>query len=98
MSKRLLRACATNSWYFDSGCFRHMRGDKNILVNYKFVSDRLLTFTDGVKGRVLGNGTLNIEGFLRLKKVMHVEGLKANLINISQICDMDLNVHLSREK
>ena len=25
-----LRTCATNSWYFDSGCSRHMTGNKDI--------------------------------------------------------------------
>ena len=29
---------------------------------------------------------------------MLVEGLKANLISISQICDLGLNVHFTREK
>ena len=93
-----LRACAANSQYLDSGRSRYMIGDKSILVNYKSVFDGLVTFRDGVQGKVLGKGTLSIDGFPKLKKVMHVEGLKANLINISQICDLDLNVHFNYEK
>ena len=64
-----------------------MTSDKSILVNYKSISDRLVTFDDGVQCEVLRKGTLNIEGFSKLKKVMHVKGLKDNLISISQICD-----------
>ena len=43
-----LKICATNSWYFDSGCSRHMTGDKNILVDYKHLSEGLVTFGDGI--------------------------------------------------
>ena len=64
-----LKACATNSWYFDSGCSRHMTGDKSILVNHKSVSDGLVTFGDSVQGKILGNETLNIEGFPKLKRL-----------------------------
>ena len=92
-----LRACATNSWYFNNKWSGHMTGDKSILVNYKHVSDGLVTFDDRVKGRVLVKRTLTIN-FPRLKKVMHVEGVKANLISISEICDLNLNVHFIHEK
>ena len=88
-----LRACATNPWYFDSGCSRHMTDNKSILVNYKSMSDGLVTFSDGVQGKVFRNETLNIEGFPKFKKVMYVEGLKANLISIIQICDLGLNMY-----
>ena len=64
-----LRACATNSWYFDSDCSRHMTGDKSILVNYKSVSDGFVTFGDGVQGKILEKGTLNIEGLPKLKRL-----------------------------
>ena len=30
--------------------------------------------------------------------MLYVDGLKANLISISQICDLDLNVNFNREK
>ena len=42
VSYTCLRACATNAWYFDSGCSRHMTGDKNILVDYKLLSEGLV--------------------------------------------------------
>ena len=39
-----------------------------------------------------------MKGFPRLESVLHVDGLKANLISISQICDLDLHVNFTREK
>ena len=93
-----LRTCATNSWYFDSECSKHMTGDKDILVDYKPLSEGLVTFGDGVTARVLRRGTLNVDGFPRFKNVLHVDGLKVNLISISQICDLNLNVKFYREK
>lgn len=30
------RTDSVNSWYFDSGCSKHMTGDKDILSNLKY--------------------------------------------------------------
>ena len=46
------RTCETSSWYFDSGCSRHMIGDKSIFMDYKPLSEGLVTFGDGVTVRV----------------------------------------------
>ena len=37
-------------------------------------------------------GTVDILGLLVFEDVWHVDGLKANLLNINQICDNRLNV------
>ena len=68
------------------------------MIDYKSVLNRQVTFGDGVQGRVLGKGTFNMEGFPRLEGVLHVDGLKANLISISQIFYLDLHVNFTREK
>ena len=57
-----------------------------------------MTSGDRVEGSVLGKWTLNMEGFPRLKDVLHVDGLRANLISISQICDLNRNVNFTNEK
>ena len=93
-----LRICATNSWYFDSSCSKHMTNNQNILVDYKSISDGLVTFGDGVTRRVLSKGTLNVEGFPRLKDVLHVNRLKVNLISISQLLDLKFNVNFTCDK
>ena len=95
---KCLRTCATNAWYFDNGYSRYMTGNKDILVDYKPLSEGLVTFGDGVTTRVLGKGTLNVENFSQFKNILHIDGLKTNLISISQICDLNLNVNFNREK
>ena len=45
-----LRTCTTYSWYFDSGCSKHMTGNQNILTYYKSISSGRVTFGDGVQG------------------------------------------------
>ena len=47
------KAYATNTWYFDNGCSRHMTGDKNILIDYQGMLDGYVTFGDGLKEKVL---------------------------------------------
>ena len=75
-----------------------MTGDKDILLDYKPLSEGLVTFGDGVTTRVLGRGILNVENFPQFKNILHVHGLNANLISINQIYDLNLNVNFDREK
>ena len=42
--------------------------------------------------------SLNVLGLLKLRNVLFVNGLKANLINISQLCDQDLLVRFTKDK
>ena len=58
ISYTCLRTCATNSLYFHNGCSRHMTGNKDILVNYKPLSECWVTFGDSVTTRVLGRGMI----------------------------------------
>ena len=46
---------------------------KKYLKSYQSVSKRHVSFGDGVKGHVLGKGTLDVDGLPRLKSVFHVE-------------------------
>lgn len=49
-----------------------------------------------MKNKIVGIVTLNVEGMHKLKNVLHVEGMKANLISISQMCDEDLIVYVDK--
>lgn len=87
MSFTSLRGCITNFLYFDSDCSRRMIVDRSALINYKECGREYVTFTDGIKRRQVGKGTLNVEGFSLLENFLHIEYLKAKLLSISQICD-----------
>ena len=67
-----------------------MTDERDFLKVYRNVVEGQVSFGDGAKRRVLREETLNIDGLSRLKSVIHVEGLKANLISISQLCDQNL--------
>ena len=75
-----------------------MIGDKSSLVNDKPESDGFMTSGDGVNKRVLRKGALNIGGFQKFKNVLHMDGLMANLISISQICELNLHINFTHDK
>ncbi|XP_031106191.1 uncharacterized protein LOC116010828 [Ipomoea triloba] len=82
-------------WYFDSGCSRHMTGNKEYLRNVIPYTGQV-TFGDGIKGDIMGIGILNLAGLPSLSKVLLVHGLKVNLISISQLCDQKHNVGFTK--
>ena len=82
-----LKAYTCESWYFDSGCSRHITSNKNNLLNLQSIEKSCVTFEDGVSGQILGKGTLDVKGLPRLKNMLLIEGLKTNLISISKLCD-----------
>ena len=84
-------------WYFDSGCSRHMTGDKSILTDIRPMHCGSVTFGNGIEGNVVGIGTLDFDGLPRIKGILLVEGLKANLLSISQICDQGFTVNFDKE-
>ncbi|XP_075515429.1 uncharacterized protein LOC142550075 [Primulina tabacum] len=91
-----LKTNIAGAWYFDSGCSRHMKGSKEHLIDYSELKSGRVTYGGGAKGRIVGNGTLNVDGLPILHNVLHVEGLNSNLISISQLCDDDLHVRFNK--
>jgi hypothetical protein len=48
-----------NNWLMDSGCSRHMTGDKKWCSNLTLLSHKeYVTFEDDKKGKVLGTGII----------------------------------------
>ena len=45
-----------------------------------------------------GKGTISLLGLLNITNVLYVEGLRVNLLSISQICDQDFKVLFSKGK
>ncbi|CAM8913608.1 unnamed protein product [Rhodiola kirilowii] len=84
-------------WYFDSGCSRHMTRNPGFLTKIEWINGKTVTFGDGIEGRVVGRGTLNVPGLPRLTEVFLVEGLQANLISISQLCDGNNQVQFTQD-
>jgi len=91
-----LKISAKEEWYFDSGCSRHMTGNKDLITGLHPHAISYVTFGDGAKGEIKGIGKLDCLGVPKLDKVLLVKGLTANLISISQLCDQGLNVNFTK--
>ncbi|KAL1221572.1 hypothetical protein V5N11_019634 [Cardamine amara subsp. amara] len=85
-----------DQWYFDSGCSRHMTGTQEHLVDFERISADRVTFGDGARGKIKGKGITGGENQPDLENVYLVDGLKANLISISQLCDTGMSVTFTK--
>lgn len=56
-----------------------------------------MPFGDGAKGRILANGDIVGQHRPRPNDVRYVEGLTANLISISQLCDQGYTMNFCKE-
>ncbi|XP_075507462.1 uncharacterized protein LOC142544285 [Primulina tabacum] len=61
-----LKTNIAGAWYFDSGCSHHMTGSKGHLTDYVEVKSGRVTYGSGAKGRIVGKGTLNVDGLPEL--------------------------------
>ena len=78
-----LKARDSCLWYLDSGCSRHMTGNKGLFKTLFEGKIRIVTFRDGSKSMIRGIGTMDIPGLPVFEDVWYVDGLKANLLSIS---------------
>jgi hypothetical protein len=82
-----------NPCYIDSGCSKHMIGDKS---NFMFVSEIKLgnvTFGNDALGKIKGKGMVSLSnGKGKDKDVLFVDGLKHNLLRVSQVYDRGCKV------
>ena len=78
-------------WYLDSGCSKHMTGDRSRLKNFvkKFIGT--VRFGNDHFGAILGYGDY-VFGDSVISRVYYVEGLGHNLFSVGQFCDFDLEV------
>ena len=74
-------------WYLDSGCSRHMTGDKSMFASLNPKDGGFVTFGDNSKGKIIGIGNVGKEPSPIIENVLLVDGLKHNLLSISQLCD-----------
>ncbi|XP_022891620.1 uncharacterized protein LOC111406424 [Olea europaea var. sylvestris] len=93
-----LKAQNSNMWYLDSACSRHMCGNKALFTTLDECNGGIVTFGDGGSAPILGKGTVQMYGLPVISNVLYVEGLKLNLLSISQICDDDFEVSFVQKR
>jgi hypothetical protein len=75
-------------WLIDSGCSRHMTGDRRWFFNLTPVMTKeYITFGDNGKGRVLSVGTMKVSESVTLRRVSLVKSLGYNHLYVSQLLD-----------
>jgi hypothetical protein len=75
-----------NIWLIDSGCSRHMTGDRGWFSSLvPVVTKRYITFGDNGRGCVLSEGEIKVSDKITLRCVALVQSLGYNLCNIPDV-------------
>ncbi|GKB96438.1 retrovirus-related pol polyprotein from transposon TNT 1-94 [Tanacetum coccineum] len=92
-----LRTCLeSDEWIKDSGCSKHMTGNKSSFSTYKAYDRGNVVFGSNLKGKIIGKGTISNDS-LTISNVEHVDNLAFNLLSVSQICNNKCQVLFTEE-
>jgi hypothetical protein len=82
-----------NPWYIDSGCSKHMTGDKSKFLTLSERKSANVTFGNDAPGKIKGKGMVSLSnGKGKAQDVLFVEGLKHNILSVSQVYDRGCEV------
>jgi hypothetical protein len=82
-----------NIWLIDSGCSRHMTGDKGWFSSLvPMVTRRYITCGDNGRGHVLSQGEIKVSDKITLRCVARAQSLGYNLFSVSQLLDEGFEV------
>ena len=80
-----------NILVLDSGCSGHMTGNSSLLSDFEEKAGPVVFYGDGNTGRTLGYGKIEV-GNVIIEDVALVDGLKHNLLSVSQLTDRGYDV------
>ncbi|GJY98662.1 retrovirus-related pol polyprotein from transposon TNT 1-94 [Tanacetum coccineum] len=83
-----------DEWIKDSGCSKHMTGNRKLFSSYKAYNRGNVIFGSNLRGNIIGKGTISNDS-LKIDNVEHVDNLRFNLLSIGQICDNKCRVTFS---
>ncbi|GJY08407.1 putative ribonuclease H-like domain-containing protein [Tanacetum coccineum] len=90
--KRNPQQALKNKGIFDSGCSRHMIGNKDLLTDYQDIDGDFVAFGGGTRRvKITGKGKIRTDK-LDFEDVFFVKELNFNLYFVSQMCDKKNNV------
>ena len=98
LMKFTFKVMDTCLWYLNSGCSRHMTRDRSFYKVFEYKKGGNVIFGNGSKSQIKGKGTISLPGLPNIANVLYVEGLRVNLLSISQICDQDFMVLFSKRE
>jgi hypothetical protein len=75
-----------NKWIIDSGCSRHMIGNKKWFSSLTPLSHKeYVTFKDDKKGKILNTDIIKVNDYFTLNDIVLMDKLRYNLLSISQL-------------
>ncbi|GJS73673.1 retrovirus-related pol polyprotein from transposon TNT 1-94 [Tanacetum coccineum] len=83
-----------DEWIKDSGCSKHMTGNRKLFSSYKAYNGGNVIFGSNLRGNIIGKGTISNDS-LKIDNVEHVDNLRFNLLSVGQICDNKCRVTFS---
>ena len=75
-----------------------MTRDRSLFKIFESKKGGNVTFGDGGKSKIEGKGIISLLGLPDIANILYVEGLRVNLLSISQICTQDFMVLFSKGK
>jgi hypothetical protein len=80
-------------WYVDSGCSKHITGDRDKFLTLQKERDGSVSFGNDDSSKIIGKDTVRIGNKNeKAENVLLVEDMKHNLLSVSQMCDQGHNV------
>ncbi|XP_050896338.1 uncharacterized protein LOC127103092 [Lathyrus oleraceus] len=75
------------SWVIDTGASNHVTGNFSCLTNVKNIANTPVGLSDGKDATTIKEGSVILDGGLRLNNVLFMPQLNCNLISITQLID-----------
>ncbi|GJQ90270.1 zf-CCHC domain-containing protein [Tanacetum coccineum] len=75
-----------DEWINDSGCSKHMTGNRKLFSTYKAYNGGNVIFGSNLRGNIIGKGMISNDS-LNIVNVEHVDNLRFNLLSVRQIYD-----------
>ncbi|GJX57845.1 hypothetical protein Tco_0287742 [Tanacetum coccineum] len=84
-----------DDWIVDSGCTKHMTGNRRLFTLYKAYDGGHVIFWSNLKIKDVGRGNIAHDS-ITITNVEHVSDLAFNLISVGQLCDDDCEVSFTK--
>jgi transposase InsO family protein len=86
-------------FYVDSGCSKHMTGDKDKFITLRKEKNGSVSFRNDNSSKIIGESTIRIGNKNeKAQNVLLVEDMKHNLLSVSQMCDQGHKLTFNSEK
>jgi hypothetical protein len=86
-------------WYVDSGCSKHMTGDRDNFLTLRKERYGSVSFGNDDSSKIIGKGTVRIGNKNeKAENVLLVEDMKHNFLSVSQMCDQGHKVTFDSQK